>query len=72
MIIMNKEVVIRNISSEKRKTTPNDLKIVNINIVTLWNESFIFRLWAYPMMAGYGNDYLPWLYTQPLQNIGWC
>ena len=19
---------------------------------------------------GYGNDYLPWLYTQPLQNIG--
>ena len=32
---MNKEVVIRNISSEKRKTTPNDLKIVNINTVTL-------------------------------------
>jgi hypothetical protein len=21
-------------------------------------------------MAGYGNDYLPWLYTQPLQPIG--
>ena len=20
--------------------------------------------------AGCGNDYLPWLYTQPLQNIG--
>ena len=23
-----------------------------------------------PVTAGYGNDYLPWLYTQPLQNKG--
>ena len=23
-----------------------------------------------PFKAGYGNDDLPWLYTQPLQNIG--
>jgi hypothetical protein len=22
--------------------------------------------------AGYGNDYLPWLYTQPLQPKGGC
>ena len=22
--------------------------------------------------AGYGNDYLPWLYTQPLQPEGGC
>jgi hypothetical protein len=22
------------------------------------------------ILPGYGNDYLPWLYTQPLQNIG--
>jgi hypothetical protein len=22
--------------------------------------------------AGYGNDDLPWLYSQPLQNIGGC
>ena len=24
------------------------------------------------MRAGRGNDYLPWLYIQPLQNIGGC
>ena len=24
------------------------------------------------VMAGGGNDDLPWLYTQPLQNIGGC
>ena len=23
-------------------------------------------------VAGYRNDYLPWLYTQPLQPIGGC
>ena len=23
-------------------------------------------------LPGYGNDYLPWLYTRPLQNKGGC
>ena len=27
-------------------------------------------VWQHVMRPGRGNDYLPWLYTRPLQNIG--
>ena len=39
---------------------------------------FIFNLLSTSVLslskikAGYGNDYLPWLYTQPLQPKGGC
>ena len=37
-------------------------------------DTVLFResVTIYFVQAGYGNDYLPWLYTQPLQPKGGC
>jgi hypothetical protein len=40
---------------------------VNQEINTSWKTKNKMDI-----ISGYGNDYLPWLYTQPLQIIGGC
>ena len=50
----------RNISNTFQSTLKNSGDI---------NWSIFVRMSVQP---GHGNDYLPWLYTQPLQNIGGC
>ena len=42
-------------------------EIIQICIVSGF---ILFTLELFTTKAGYGNDYLPWLYTQPLQPKG--
>jgi hypothetical protein len=61
------KVTVTIIKSESKRIVmfyDNCTDIFTVNVVFYIND----RLTT----AGYGNDYLPWLYTQPLQNIGGC